>query len=814
MAPHTYDQHCRTKSHISRQLIFNYLNAVALTQHNRNGVDVSGDESGLDLGVWTPAQSTGDPVVVHISNTLPTAISLIKARTSASLGVRPGLQLCFTVTTVSLPVSVELDSSVGVQVRFDPLGGRGRFEDRLELVFRDAGGDIFMITRPLRAVVANSDLTLLAPVAPYRRPRLARERGAKIHVVGGGEDVFPKAKYKRRLPPAAIPGDLEQLLSQGSLDQQVRDFKSKFMPENLVKESYKKYWSSLVHAEHVQAKIDLSKFHMDDVTLVRRGSLYELEVPGLAEKRPSVLTGDRINVHPQSQPDGVWFSGVQSALYDVDFILNPVPFRRMFQAVNIPNPRADLIFPTPADLRVNSDFQPMGLDPTASVYNRLLDSNHEQLQAVKRVIELPAACAPSNSASDLIAQRLINTRALDKNELFRLNATWRPRITLPEDLLEYSRFNRTFQVPGLAELKSYRVIVATCSSAALIYGRGVNPGHFTHVFVDEAGQASEPEVMIPILPLAAKDTNIILSGDPKQLGPVIRSPVAGQLGMSTSYLERLMSLPAYDEVVMRGISVVKLLKNFRSHEAILAFPNEQFYRNELVPCASPNITNTFLNWNRLASPGFPVIFEAITGEDMRESTSPSFFNPHEASLVKEYVEGLIPFMATTKQIGIVTPYRAQVRKIRQLLREIGANDIDVGSVENFQGQERQVIILSTVRSNQDFLNFDLKHTLGFVSNKRRLNVAITRAQALLIIVGDPMVLGLDPLWRRFLYFVYQSGGWKGAPFPWDPEANLSDADVTASLAERDILQLLRRADANASEEDPTAELDQAGMGDE
>ncbi|KAG9074399.1 hypothetical protein FS749_014055, partial [Ceratobasidium sp. UAMH 11750] len=243
-----------------------------------------------------------------------------------------------------------------------------------------------MITRPLRAVVANSDITLLAPVAPYRRQRLARERSAKTRVVEGGEDVFPKTKYKRRLPPAAIPNDLEQLLSQGALDQQVHEFKDRFMPENLVQESYKRYWSNLVHAEHVQAKIDLSKFHMDDVTLVRQGSLYGLEVPGLAEKRPSVLTGDRINVHPHSQPDGVWFSGVvhevqlsvvrisfhssfphqQSALYDVDFILNPVPFRRMFQAVNIPNPRTNLIFPSLADLHVNDGLQPMDLDQAAS----------------------------------------------------------------------------------------------------------------------------------------------------------------------------------------------------------------------------------------------------------------------------------------------------------------------------------------------------------------------------------------------------------------------------------------------------------------
>ncbi|KAG9074398.1 hypothetical protein FS749_014054 [Ceratobasidium sp. UAMH 11750] len=93
MLSRAYDQHCRTKRHISRQLVFNYLNAVALTQCNRNGVDVSGDESGLDLGVWTPTEPTSEPVVIHISNTLATPVSLIKARTSASLGVRLGLQL-------------------------------------------------------------------------------------------------------------------------------------------------------------------------------------------------------------------------------------------------------------------------------------------------------------------------------------------------------------------------------------------------------------------------------------------------------------------------------------------------------------------------------------------------------------------------------------------------------------------------------------------------------------------------------------------------------------------------------------------------
>ncbi|KAG9079103.1 hypothetical protein FS749_008829 [Ceratobasidium sp. UAMH 11750] len=866
----TYDQHCRTKLHISRQQVFNYLNAVARTQQNQNGVEVSGDEGGLDLGAWSREQPAAEPAVVWISHTLPTPVHLTAARTSASLGVRPGLQLCFTVTTISLPVSIELHSRVAVHVHFNPRGQRGRFEDRLELVFREASGNIFMITRPLKAVVANADVASLAPAAPYRPRRLARKRNAKVRVISGGEELWPDARRsRRRLPATTIPADLEQVLNHGAADQQIQAFRDSFMPDELTSTSYKQYWSSLVHAEHIQARTDLNNFDMDDVTLVRRGSLYELEVPGLAEKRPSVLKGDRINVHPHSEPDGVWFTGIvhdvrllavwisfhpsfpyrQSATYDIEFVLNPVPFRRMIQAVNTSDPRTDILFPSLADLPADPELQEVHEGQAIRPYNHLLNTNEEQLQAVRRVTNLPAggppfiifgppgtgktmtivecisqlldkpsarilACAPSNSATDLIAQRLIEFRALGTTELFRLNAIWRQQADLPEELWEYSLYGRGFGIPAQEKLNSYRVIVTTCCSAARLYEHGIDPGHFTHIFIDEAGQASEPEVMIPVLPLAGGNANIILGGDPKQLGPVIRSPVARQLGMGTSYLERLMALPTYDEVTMRGISVTKLFKNFRSHEAILAFPNEQFYRNELVASATPNITDAFLSWNQLASPGFPVVFEAIAGEDMREATSPSFFNPHEASLVKEYVQGLLPHIASTKNIGIVTPYRAQVRKIRKLLEAINIRDIDVGSVENFQGQERQVIILSTVRSNQDFLSFDLKHTLGFVANKRRLNVAITRAQALLIIIGDPMVLGLDPLWRRFLYFIYHSGGWKGAPFPWDPDANPDDASTTASLAERDIVELLRRAGVDAGDDDPTAELDQAGTGDE
>ena len=90
---------------------------------------------------------------------------------------------------------------------------------------------------------------------------------------------------------------------------------------------------------------------------------------------------------------------------------------------------------------------------------------------------------------------------------------------------------------------------------------------------------------------------------------------------------------------------------------------------------------------------------------------------------------------TQQEIGVITPYNKQMLKLQRLLKGADLGDVKVGSTELFQGQERRVIIISTVRSDEDFLGFDRKHNLGFLDNPKRFNVAITRAKALLIIVG-------------------------------------------------------------------------------
>ena len=105
----------------------------------------------------------------------------------------------------------------------------------------------------------------------------------------------------------------------------------------------------------------------------------------------------------------------------------------------------------------------------------------------------------------------------------------------------------------MSRMTRFKVIVSTCVSASVFYGIGMARGHFGYIFVDEAGQATEPEVMIAVKTMADSSTRVILSGDHKQLGPIIRSNVARALGLETSYLERLMNRDGYEEVQNFGI---------------------------------------------------------------------------------------------------------------------------------------------------------------------------------------------------------------------------------------------------------------------
>ncbi|KAG6825942.1 hypothetical protein H0H92_001791 [Tricholoma furcatifolium] len=829
-----WDRHVKHLKHLEKEQFASFKVVLEEAEKDKHDVVVSGD---FDFGIIeTPVAAAGATVKGKVATTNPSSkISLVSIQLgsakgtsfghSSGLKVLPSFRVRISGSRRTLSTTSPIPFEITLQQRFI-----GRCQDRVELVFQDTQlATQFVIVRQLEAIVGNkADREWLKPIAPYvPRPKTARQ--PELEVVEGIRPPAMKAvPYVVPLPRALIPKDLATTLSTGSNEARIARLKSVFLPKVLDVPGYDRHFKHLLWIE---------EFQMD------------LEVPGLAEKRPSVLVGDRILVQAKGAKNGHWFEGGvhfvrkeevslrfdktfrgwnRDQLFNVRFKLNRYPVRRQHQALDSAFSEDRVLFPERRHIpktMPNVSIQPV---------NPVIGKNAPQLQAVTSIVKQPPgslpfvifgppgtgktitvveaiqqiikasptarilACAPSNSAADLIATRLL--KDLSTSELFRFYAPSRAKEAVPLELLDYAsrRSDGHFSVPPIAQTKSFRVVVTTCISASFASGIGIPRGHYSHIFVDEAGQATEPEVFVAIKTMAGPATNIILSGDPKQLGPIIRSKIACQLGLEVSYIERLMQRDAYNLALEgNGVSVVKLIKNFRSHGAILKFPNERFYEGELVQSGDTKAINRFLGSSYLPNKNFPIIFHGIRGKDDREASSPSFFNIDEVLQVQAYVEKLRSDRPDD-EIGVISPYNAQCRKIRRALSRV-SEGIKVGSVEEFQGQERHVIIISTVRSSTEFVEYDIRHTLGFVASPRRFNVAVTRAQSLLIIIGDPTVLSLDPLWRSFLNYVHCNGGWTGSPITWDPTASIDEAGgydkQISQAAKLDMNHFTRRMEA-------------------
>lgn len=910
-----WSKHIVTETHARRTRVAGFQSVLRETEKDRHGVEVShgigpGSDSdaaiGVDFGTTDPSSSQEVKKLLTLRLNTPADIALASVKLASEAGQFNRSPSQFhvpeTPRTILPPRRI-----LSLSVYFRPLGHRGHFSDRLELHFHDTSlNKSFTITRPLRATVGNAaDLEQLQPSAPYvrpaRRPRRDREENLVDGIKPAGQQIDWVVSLPRAVMSASLRGILESRANVSAKIERVRQLPGLHGGLAAVGGSgYGRFWETMLHAEEFQAQVDLERYDKENQGLQRYNSYFYLEVPGLAEKRPSVLVGDSIKVrphNPSSNTNTTWYIGYVHVVrqeevglrfanrflpppntqFDVRFCLNRIPLLRMHQALATAFVEARVLSPALTHER------PRRVVTLAQTINPLVQTNPPQLLAVKSILGLPSgsptfiifgppgtgktvtvvesmlqllranrpttilATAPSNSAADLLARKLLDSKQLQRGDLLRLNALSRPNR---EDDIPVSVFNCSywsdgnFRFPGVSQLTladkkfndhrprsvnavkplaEYRVVVATCVTGSVPYQLGIPRGHFDWIFVDEAGQACEPEVMIPIKTLAGPNTNIVLSGDPRQLGPIIRSPIALQMGLGLSYLERLMNMPMYHPTDMRGRTVVKLTKNWRNHAAILRYPNQRFYANELEACAPATTTDSLLEWSELGRRGFPIIFENIAGQDMQEKSSPSWFNPDEASCVRHYVSKLRDLrrpVITTEDIGIITPYNQQVHRIRKILRGSAGDGIKVGSVEEFQGQERKVIIVSTVRSSANQIEFDLRHTLGFVANDRRFNVTVTRAQALLIIVGDASVLGLDPLWRSFLTYIHQHGGWKGVPIPWQTATAESYNDTSrrqcaianlATLIERTRTINLSLGGGGASGDADDAEIEESNV---
>ena len=273
---------------------------------------------------------------------------------------------------------------------------------------------------------------------------------------------------------------------------------------------------------------------------------------------------------------------------------------------------------------------------------------------------------------------------------------------------------------------------------------------FKTAFIDEAAQSLEAACWIPML----RAHRIILAGDHCQLPPTIKSNEAAKAGLAITLFERGIEKHPQTATLLRI--------QYRMHEAIMKFPSKWFYADALI--AHPTVkTNLLKPYHQ------PVEFIDTAGCGFTEKQDPetlSRFNEEEAARVIHEAEKLVDDFGAQEwhnqqiTMGIITPYRAQVDYLNKLaeassLLEPLRKLITIHTVDAFQGQERDSIIISFVRSND-------KAEVGFLADIRRTNVAMTRARKKLIMVGDSATLAAHPFYESLITYVQQEGFYKSA----------------------------------------------------
>uniref|UniRef100_A0A8C2KPF3 RNA helicase n=1 Tax=Cyprinus carpio TaxID=7962 RepID=A0A8C2KPF3_CYPCA len=661
--------------------------------------------------------------------------------------------------------------------------------------------------------------------------------------------VVPLDNYTR---PSYI-SDLAEVLKGSRSFPKLQEQKS-LLESDLGFHNYMKRFDLLLYLEEDQMRLDIKRYNKDDVSMVKdceNKRLLVLELPGVSENRPSVLRGDHLLLTKSEEVQlstvtkykgyvhrveldqvKLGFSRrlldgfIDNMKFRVEFTVNRLPLRLQHRAVHmaVQHELRDVLFP------VGSRSLNPESPPTLKLFDQKLEKNPEQKNAVCNIVagtskpapylvfgppgtgktvtiveaikqvekNIPGACilacAPSNSAADQLCEKLITSEHVDARKIYRVYASSRNPKDIPKVLEKNSNVEgNTIIFPCKEDLMCYKILVSTLVTAGRLVSGGFPIGHFSHIFVDEAGHAVEPEAIISVAGLLnAKTGQLVLAGDPKQLGPILRSPFAIKYRLGLSLLERLMT---QNELYQKGTTgydnryVTKLLQNYRSHPSILKIPNEMFYDGELVACADVMISHQYCMWEHLPKRGFPVIFHGVIGKDERESNSPSFFNTSEIDIIIDYLKKLLTpakkgiAKISPKEIGIIAPYRKQVEKIRKAIkihRELksflGIEEMKVGSVEEFQGQERKVIIVSTVRSDKKHIILDETFNIGFLKNEKRFNVAVTRAKSLLIMVGNPIILQTDTTWGRFINYCIEEKGYTGY--------DISNLEETDAVVER------------------------------
>jgi predicted DNA helicase len=282
-----------------------------------------------------------------------------------------------------------------------------------------------------------------------------------------------------------------------------------------------------------------------------------------------------------------------------------------------------------------------------------------------------------------------------------------------------------------AVLEKAQVVLATLTG---IESRALEGRRFSLAVIDEATQAVEPGAYLALL----RAERAVLAGDHLQLPPTVLAPDAQEL--SVSLFERLAQA--------HPPALVSLAEQHRMNEQIMRYPSDALYGGKLR--AHPAVAR-----HALDDAPLELIDTAGRGfEDEMPQDGDSKLNPGEAELVAAEVRKLLELLPP-QDIAVISPYDAQVQKLRELLRDV--SDLEIDTVDGFQGREKEAVVVSLVRSNPE-------GELGFVADIRRINVALTRARKKLIVVGDSATIARHPFHAGFVRYAESIGAWRSA---WD-----------------------------------------------
>ena len=333
-------------------------------------------------------------------------------------------------------------------------------------------------------------------------------------------------------------------------------------------------------------------------------------------------------------------------------------------------------------------------------------------------------------------------------EVIREMAEW---IEIQEEADELFDRSRALEDEATEEVLEAADVVCSTNSTA---GSELLAGWtFDVVVVDEATQATEPSCLVPL----ARGRRFVLAGDHRQLPPTVLSREAEEEGLARSLFERL----AGDG---EGSLVEMLRIQYRMHERIMAFPGRTFYDGRLE--AHPSVRDHTLRdlgfdesgldpeVRPMLVPEEPVVFVDTGGLDAPErqrADSSSRENPVEAEWAARLATNVRRGGVSDADVAVISPYQDQVDRIRGLLPD-DARDLEVRTVDGFQGREKEVVVLSLVRSND-------RDEIGFLKDLRRLNVAVTRPRRKLVVVGDASTVTAHPVYERWVDFVKAEGSY-------------------------------------------------------